>query len=183
MSVFLATYFEKTVILKLFPVIYANYRPMTDDRRQTETVHHIRYTTMFSPCSKHHSWFLHLIIIFWRGALCHNYTLFHHVSNNAIPYLMLKMSNNAIPYHMLKMHYTIKLNTNINNCQWYLWLLIGEFYNWSVLYMTLFFVHLLTLWSQNFWARFFTRTRKNSIIAGPEYAVMPVDWYYGFLHQ
>jgi hypothetical protein len=99
--------------VKLFPVIYANYRPMTDDRRQTETVHHIRYTTMFSPCSKHHSWFLHLIIIFWRGALCHNYTLFHHVSNNAIPYLMLKMSNNAIPYHMLKMHYTIKLNTNM----------------------------------------------------------------------
>jgi hypothetical protein len=25
--------------VKLFPVIYANYRPMTDDRRQTETLY------------------------------------------------------------------------------------------------------------------------------------------------
>ena len=41
-SVFLATYFETNghfdSNVKLFPVIYANYRPMTDDRRQTETL-------------------------------------------------------------------------------------------------------------------------------------------------
>jgi hypothetical protein len=41
-SVFLATYFETNGYfdsnVKLFPVIYANYRPMTDDRRQTETL-------------------------------------------------------------------------------------------------------------------------------------------------
>jgi hypothetical protein len=41
-SVFLATYFETSghfdSNVKLLPVIYANYRPMTDDRRQTETL-------------------------------------------------------------------------------------------------------------------------------------------------
>ena len=46
MSVFLATYFETNEHfdsnVKLFPVIYANYRSMTDDRRQTETLlHHV----------------------------------------------------------------------------------------------------------------------------------------------
>jgi hypothetical protein len=41
-SVFLATYFETSghfdSNVKLFSVIYTNYRPMTDDRRQTETL-------------------------------------------------------------------------------------------------------------------------------------------------
>ena len=42
MWVFLATYFETNgdfeSTVKLFPVIHANYQPMTDDRRQTETL-------------------------------------------------------------------------------------------------------------------------------------------------
>jgi hypothetical protein len=46
-SVFLATYFETNghfdSNVKLFPIIYVNYRPMTDDRRQTETLHNSYY--------------------------------------------------------------------------------------------------------------------------------------------
>ena len=48
-SVFLATYFETNghfdSNVKLFPVIYANYWPMTDDRRQMETLTLITWLT------------------------------------------------------------------------------------------------------------------------------------------
>jgi hypothetical protein len=55
-SVFLATYFETNghfdSNVKLFPVIYANYRPMTDNRRQTETLDMTEYAHFSSHFSQ-----------------------------------------------------------------------------------------------------------------------------------